>query len=184
MWIFSRTTHVHILLLWRNMLFAVFSKTTLTSKIPRFLINWKRMEHNEAVTYSFSWACNKQYRILIIKMPGATIMTVWMRKYKTALSLDVVHCVMVWLFGYPLLWYVYFIWSEFIIYSCNESVTSFVNKIISSLEWLYIFPSMYINIREARSKVLGLAYVKLGIGGRLIGTRTGIGVTTYKKKYK
>ena len=63
--LFNRTTHVHIRLLQRNMLFVVYNNCP-GHKNPRSPANWTRMGHDEVGTYSFSRACNNHCWIATI----------------------------------------------------------------------------------------------------------------------
>ena len=144
-WFFSRTTHVHIRLLWCNVLFVVYNNCPGQQDSQISLTNWNvwnMMKQNLLFLRSLpqplpncdNW-CKMLGRIYR-KMIFGIFMTVCMWEYMPALPPEGVHCVLMWLFGHPLLWHVCFIWSEFIIYSYNDklSVTSIFNTMNLSLK--------------------------------------------------
>ena len=48
------------------------------------------------------------------RIKSGTYMNICLREYTPALPQEGLHCVLMWLFGHPLLWHVYFICSEFV----------------------------------------------------------------------
>ena len=113
----------------------------LASKIPRSLTNWTRMGHDEAGTYSFSRVCHNHCRIAttgarclgqsIAGWHSAPLSPFACENLHSCYAARRLHCVLMRLFAYPLLWLVYFIWSEFVImYSHNDKlpVTSIFTK--------------------------------------------------------
>ena len=98
--------------------------TALTSKNSRFLANWTQMGHDEAGTYSFCRACQNHCRIATMgaRCLGQSIAGYLTPSWPSACKNTCLcchqrglHCVLIGLFGYPLLWHVCFIWSEFVI---------------------------------------------------------------------
>ena len=80
------------------------------------------------------------------RMTFGTFMAFRMWEYTPALLPGVLYCVIMRLFGHPLLWHVCFIWSGFvIIYSYNDKlpVTSIFNTMNLSFNVLYLFPAVY-----------------------------------------
>ena len=126
--------HVHIQLLQYNLLFVMYNNS-LASRITRSLTNYTRIGHDEAGTH-----CT------LSPEPATTIAELRQRvqDFWDSLSQDDIrhlcdhlnviiptcvaasglHCVLMLLFGHPLLWRVCFIWSEFVIYSYNDKLLS------------------------------------------------------------
>ena len=63
--VFSRTTHIHMQLLRRNVLFVVSNKWT-GQQAPRSLANWALNGYDEKGTYSFSKVCHSHCRIATV----------------------------------------------------------------------------------------------------------------------
>ena len=110
--------------------YSSWCTTALASKVPRSLANWTRMGHEEAGTYSFSRACHNHCWIATMdawclgqSIAGWHLAALWpfaCKNTRLHYCQREVYCVLMWLFGHPLLWHVFFIWSEFvIIYSYN-----------------------------------------------------------------
>ena len=129
--LFSRKKHVHIWLLRYNMLFVVYNNCPGQQE-PHISCQLN--------TYGTWWSgnllfflslpqplpnCNNGCKMLgtvYCRMAFGTFMTVCMREYLPVLLPECVHCVLMWLFGHPLLW-LGSIWSEFvIIYSYNDKL--------------------------------------------------------------
>ena len=135
--LFQRTTHVHIWLLRLNVLFVVYNcpdhpdpqisrqwngNLLFLQSLPKLFSNWDNRR--------------KVLETLYRSMTFGTVVTVLMREYMPVLPPEGVHCVMMWLFGNPLLWRVCH-WSEFvIIYSYNDKlpVISIFNTMNLSLK--------------------------------------------------
>ena len=82
----------------------------------------------------------------LLKDAIGAVMTVCMREYMLALLPEGVHCMLMWLFGHPLLWHMCFIWSEFVIicsYSDKLSITSIFNTMNLSFKVLNFFLVVY-----------------------------------------
>ena len=96
----------------------------LAIKNPRSHSNWTCMGHDEAGTFFLHclaqpWPLDNGYKMLRTiyrRITFGTFMSACMREYKPALSPKGLHCVLMWLFGYPLLWLECFIWSEFVMH--------------------------------------------------------------------
>ena len=87
-----------------------------------------------------------------------------------------VHCVLMWLFGHPLLWHVCFIWSEFIIYSYNDKLPgtsggswrlvmeglSFESQLRSKLKLSFsIKQNFEVNTNKNNKKIKCSLYIKM-----------------------
>ena len=126
------------------------STTALASKNHRSLTNWTHMGHDEAGTYSFSRAFHNHCQIATTgaRCLGQSIewwhsAPLWLfacENTRLCYRPMGVHCVLIWLFGHPLLWHVCFIWSEFIItyyYNDKLPVTSIFNTTTLSLKMYF-----------------------------------------------
>ena len=98
--LFSRTAHVHIRLLRRNVLFVVYNNWPF-SNYPRSLVYWTRMGHDEAGTCIFFQTlpepmptCDNGFKLLgttYRRMTFGIFMTVCMRDYTPVLQPEGLH---------------------------------------------------------------------------------------------
>ena len=152
---FSRTMHVHIWLLWCNVLFMVYNncpgqqESQMSHQLNTHGTRWSR---NLLILQSLPQSlpnCDNGCKMLgtiYRRMIFGTSKTICMWEYTPALLPERVHFVLKWLFGHPFLWHVCFIWCEFvIIYSYNDilTVTSMFNTMNLSLTMLHFSVSVY-----------------------------------------
>ena len=145
---FSRTMHIHIRLLRRNMLFMVYNcpgqqEPKISHQLNTYGTWWSgNLLSLQCLSQPFP-NCDMCKMLGIIT--GWHSAPLWMFVCKnTCLHCCQrgLHCELMWLFGHPLLWHVSFIWSEFLIMQSHNDklpVTSICNTMNLSLEVLHFF---------------------------------------------